>query len=207
MLVFGTAFAALFLGSILFLTQVWGWSVLQAGFGVAPGPVMVALVAPRAGKLAGRIGQRPILITGGVLYASSGLYRLVHARPEVDYLRDYFPSMVLSGLGVAASSRSSPASSPRRSRAGREGVGGAVAQAVRQFGGTFGVALTIALLGTAGTTVDVFDSIWWLIVVGGLVTSALVLPLHTALHHGTVSAAATVRSVVAPAPRPRTGTP
>ena len=36
MLVFGTAFAALFFGSILFLTDVWGWSVLQAGFGVAP---------------------------------------------------------------------------------------------------------------------------------------------------------------------------
>ena len=60
MLLFGTAFAALFFGSILFLTDVWDWSVLQAGFGVAPGPVVVGLVAPRAGKLAGRIGQRPL---------------------------------------------------------------------------------------------------------------------------------------------------
>ncbi len=100
MLVFGTAFSALFFGSILFLTQVWGWSILQAGFGVAPGPAMVALVSPRAGRLAGRIGQRPILLVGGVLYAGSGLYRLVMLGPEVDYLRTYFPSMVLSGLGV-----------------------------------------------------------------------------------------------------------
>ena len=82
MLVFGTAFAALFFGSILFLTDVWGWSVLQAGFGVAPGPMIVGLLAPRVGKLAGRIGQRPILIVGGVLFASSGLYRLVDARPR-----------------------------------------------------------------------------------------------------------------------------
>ena len=82
MLVFGTAFAALFFGSILFLTDVWGWSVLQAGFGVAPGPVVVGLVAPRAGKLAGRIGQRPLLIAGGVLFASCGLLRLVDARPR-----------------------------------------------------------------------------------------------------------------------------
>ena len=102
MLVFGTAFAALFFGSILFLTDVWGWSVLQAGFGVAPGPVVVGLLAPRAGKLAGRIGQRPILIAGGVLFAGGGLLRLVILGPEVDYLRDFFPSMVLSGLGVAS---------------------------------------------------------------------------------------------------------
>ena len=90
MLVFGTAFAALFFGSILFLTDVWGWSVLQAGFGVAPGPVVVGVVAPRAGKLAGRIGQRPLLITGGVLYAGSGLFRLAMLGPD-----DQLPARLL----------------------------------------------------------------------------------------------------------------
>ena len=150
MLVFGTAFAALFLGSILFLTQVWGWSVLQAGFGVAPGPIVVGLVAPRAGKLAGRIGQRPLLITGGVLFASSGLYRLVMLGPDVNYLRDYFPSMVLSGLGVAFVFPQLSSAVAQALPPGRAGVGGAALQAVRQFGGTFGVALTIAFLGTAG---------------------------------------------------------
>jgi EmrB/QacA subfamily drug resistance transporter len=194
MLVFGTAFAALFLGSILFLTDVWGWSVLQAGFGVAPGPVVVGVVAPQVGKLAGRIGQRPILITGGVLFAASGLFRLVMLGPDVNYLRDFFPSMVLSGLGVAfvfpqLSSVVAQALPP-----GRAGVGAAAAQAIRQFGGTFGVALTIAFLGTAVAVIDGFDPIWWLVVIGGLATSALVLPMHTvnARHRvsGIVAAAA-----------------
>lgn len=88
MLVFGTAFAALFFGSILFLTQVWGWSILQAGFGVAPGPIIVGILAPRAGTLAGRVGQRPILLAGGVLFAISGVLRLALLGPEVDYLAD-----------------------------------------------------------------------------------------------------------------------
>ena len=179
MLVIGTAFAALFLGSILFLTQAWGWSVLQAGFGVAPGPVVVGLVAPQAGKLAGRIGQRPILITGGVLFASSGLYRLVMLGPHVNYLRDYFPSMVLSGLGVAFVFPQLSSAVAQALPPGRAGVGGAALQAVRQFGGTFGVALTIALLGTSGAVVDVHDRIWWIVVAGGLATSALVLPMRT----------------------------
>lgn len=180
MLVFGTAFAALFLGSILFLTDVWGWSVLRAGFGVAAGPVIVGVVAPRAGRLAGRIGQRPILIAGGILYAGSGLLRLTLLTPEADYWRDFFPSMILSGLGVAFVFPQLSSVAAQALPTDRAGVGGAVTQAIRQFGGTFGVALTIAFIGTASVGVDTFDGIWWLIVVGGLATSALVVPLRTA---------------------------
>ena len=181
MLVFGTAFSAMFFSSILFLTQVWDWSILKAGLGVAPGPAIVALVAPRVGKLAGRIGQRPILVVGGLVYAAAGLYRLTMLRPEANYLTDYFPSMVLSGLGVAfvfpqLSSLVAQALPP-----GRSGVGGAALQAVRQFGGTFGVAVTIALLGVGGVdSFNRFDRIWWLIVIGGFATSMLVLPTRSA---------------------------
>ena len=53
-IVFGIAFSAMFLSSILFLTSVWHWSILEAGFGVAPGPLLVALLAPSFGKLAAR---------------------------------------------------------------------------------------------------------------------------------------------------------
>ena len=179
MLLFGTAFAALFFGSILFLTDVWRWSVLQAGFGVAPGPVVVGLVAPRAGKLAGRIGQRPLLIAGGILFASCGLLRLVTLGPDINYARDFLPSMLLSGLGVALVFPQLSSVVAQALPPGRAGVGGAVAQAVRQFGGTFGVALTVAFLGATGAVIDSFDPIWWLIVVGGLATSALVLPMRT----------------------------
>jgi MFS family permease len=205
MLVFGTAFAALFFGSILFLTEVWGWSVLQAGFGVAPGPVAVGLLAPQVGKLAGRIGQRPILITGGVLFASSGLFRLVMLGPEVDYLRDYFPSMVLSGLGVACVFPQLSSVVAQALPPGRAGVGGAAAQAVRQFGGTFGVALTIAALGASGAVIVPYDRIWWIVLAGGLATSALVLPMRTSKADRQVAAIADAdrEPVVAPAHRPR----
>jgi EmrB/QacA subfamily drug resistance transporter len=205
MLVFGTAFAALFFGSILFLTDVWKWSVLQAGFGVAPGPVAVGLVAPQVGKLAGRIGQRPILITGGVLFAGSGLFRLVMLGPHVNYLGDFFPSMVLSGLGVAFVFPQLSSVVAQALPAGRAGVGGAVAQAVRQFGGTFGVALTIAFLGASGAVIDGFDPIWWTVVSGGLATSALVIPMHTSKAHRHVTGIddAAAERVVSPAYRSR----
>lgn len=183
MLVFGTVFSALFLGSIMFLTNVWGWSILAAGFGVAPGPLFVGLISPRIGSLAGRVGQRPLLLIGGAFYASSGAYRLLMLGPESDYLRDFLPSMVLSGIGVGLvfpqlSSVVAQALPPNR-----RGVGGAALQACRQFGGTFGVALTVAFLSAAigaGAALSAYDDIWWSIVVGGLGTSALAMPLRTA---------------------------
>ena len=174
MLVFGTAFSALFLGSILFLTQVWGWSILKAGFGVAPGPIVVGLVTPFVGRLAGRIGQRPIMLAGGVL-------RLIFLTAESNYLWDYFPSMVLSGVGVACLFPQLSSSIAQALPENRRGVGGAALQAGRQFGGTFGVALAIAFVSraSAANALAAFDDVWWIIVLGGLLTSALVFPMRT----------------------------
>lgn len=175
---FGLAFSAMFLGSILFLTQVWGWSILKAGFGVAPGPALVALLAPRFGALAGRIGQRPIIIAGGISYALGGLYRVVMLGGDTNYVVDYLPSMLLTGVGVACclpqlSSIVAQALPPTRI-----GVGGAALQAVRQFGGTFGVAVTVAFLASGAAPLVAFERVWWVIVAGGLATSVLAVPMR-----------------------------
>jgi len=180
--VFGFAFSAMFFGSILFLTNVWNYSILAAGFAVAPGPAFVALISPRMGKLAGVIGQRPIILAGGLFYAAGGLWRVIMLGAQGNYWIDYLPSMILTGLGVAfcipqLSSVVAQALPPNRI-----GVGGAAMQAVRQLGGTFGVAFTIALL--AGTTgldglLGAFNRVWWTIVIGGCIVSLLALPLRT----------------------------
>ena len=178
--VFGIAFTAMFFGSIAFLTQAWEWSVMDAGLGVTPGPALVAVLAPFTGRLAGRIGQRPLLIAGGLVYALGGAWRLVMLEPSPNYVVDYLPSMLFTGLGVSLcfpqlSSVIAQALPPTRM-----GVGGGANQAIRQLGGTLGVALAIALISRpAISVIDAYDAVWWLIVAGGLVTSALSLPLHT----------------------------
>jgi EmrB/QacA subfamily drug resistance transporter len=182
-LVFGIAFSAMFLGSILFLTAVWGWSVLEAGFAVAPGPALVAVLAPRLGALAGRIGQRPIMIVGGIAYAAGGLLRLVMLDAEVNYVIDYLPSMVLTGVGVACCFPQLSSAVAQSLPPNRIGVGGAALQAGRQLGGTFGVALAVAFIGvplSQAEALAAFDRVWWIIVIGGLATSALVARIERA---------------------------
>ena len=46
---------------------------------------MVAVLAPFMGRLAARIGQRPLLLAGGVVYALGAVWRLVALDGEPDY--------------------------------------------------------------------------------------------------------------------------
>ncbi|MCY1058567.1 DHA2 family efflux MFS transporter permease subunit [Nannocystis sp. SCPEA4] len=178
---FGAAFTAMFLASVLFLTAVWQWSILAAGFGIAPGPLLVAVLAPRFGRLAARIGQRPLLVAGGLLFALGGLWRLWLLGAEIDYVRDYLPSMLLTGTGVALCLPQQASVVGQALPPNRLGVGNAVHQALRQFAGTVGVALAIGL--TAGASgaaaLASFDRVWWVMVVGGLATALCSLPLRT----------------------------
>ncbi|CAN5606162.1 DHA2 family efflux MFS transporter permease subunit [soil metagenome] len=179
---FGTAFTAMFFGSFLILTQVWDYSVLRAGLGISPGPLVVAVLAPRFGKLAGRIGQRPLLITGGIAFALGGVWRMVAMGAEAHYVADYLPGTLLTGLGVALCLPQLASVTSQALPANRLGVGGAANQAVRQFGGTLGVGLTIAFISQPSSVqaaLDNFDRVWLLLVIGGLATSLLSLPLVT----------------------------
>ena len=186
---FGTAFTAMFFSSILFLTQVWGYSILRAGFGVAPGPALVAVLAPNMGNLAGRIGQRPLLLVGGLAFAIGGLWRLVFLDGTPSYVTAYLPSMLFTGIGVAMCLPQLSSVVAQSLPPNRLGVGGGSNQAIRQFGGTLGVALTIAFIASPTSLAEAlshFDLVWWLLIVGGLLTSVLSMPLMTRrTAHGT----------------------
>jgi len=182
---FGVAFTAMFFGSYLLLTELWGWSVLEAGLGISPGPILVGILAPGFGRLAGRIGQRPLLVAGGLAFAAGGVWRLVAIGTTPAYLTAYLPAMLLTGLGVALTLPQLSSVTAQALPPNRLGVGGAANQAIRQLGGTFGVAFTIALLAGAGvgasgqSLLHAFDKVAWLLIAGGLLTSLLVLPLRT----------------------------
>src|SRR6202035_2307981 len=67
--VFGTAFGAMLLLVTLWCQDVWGWSALRTGLGVAPGPLLVPFWAIAAGPLARRIGPGPVAAAGRGVYA------------------------------------------------------------------------------------------------------------------------------------------
>src|SRR4051794_27204497 len=181
MIIYATGFTAMFLGNILFLTTVWGYSILRAGLAISVGPLIVAVTAPFFGRLAGRIGQRRLLVPGGLIWAAGGLFLLARATTTADYLGTYLPAVVMAGLGVALVLPQLSSAAVQGLPPDRFGSGSAVNQAVRNLGSTFGVALVIAFTTglAAADALDGFHHVWWLLVVSGVLVSALSTRLRT----------------------------
>ncbi len=175
MLIFAIGFSAMFLGNVLFLTGVWHYSILRAGMAISVGPLIVAIAAPLFGKLAGRVGQRRLLIPGGIVWGLSGLLLINRVTLQPDYVGHYLPSVILSGLGVAMCLPQLSSAAVQGLPPHRFGSGAAVSQAVRNLGATLGVAAAVAFTAglVPGTAIDSFHHVWWLLVTSGVAVSLL----------------------------------
>jgi len=162
-LLFTVAFAATLLGNVLFLTGVWGWSVLHAGVALAPGPVCAALTAVPAGRLAARVGQARVAAVGCLLFAAAAAWAAVGMESEVVYASVLLPSWMLGGIGVgltlAPLSSAAAASLPPA----RFATGTAVFTMARQLGAVLGVAILVALIGAPAphAALAAFRDGWW----------------------------------------------
>ena len=155
--VYAAGFFAMLLGNILFLTGVWGYSIMAAGLAVTPGPVVVAIIAGPVGKLAGRIGFRPVLLFGSTCFALGlGSYLwLVSATP--DYLGTWLPGTLLVGVGVGFTFPVLSAAAVSSLPPARFAVGSAVNQTARQIGGALGISVLVVLIGSPESGVDPLD--------------------------------------------------
>jgi MFS family permease len=175
--VFGIAFTMMFLGSFLFLMGLWGYSQGLAGWAVTPGPLMVIPVAIAAGRVAGRIGHRPLLIAGGVLYALVQAWLALRIGSTADFLFTWLPAQLAGGAAVGLVLPALSGAAVAKLGAARFGVGGGVNNAMRQMGGAIGAALALALVGQAGAGLAQFQFLHLVLAVLGLATAALCLPV------------------------------
>jgi EmrB/QacA subfamily drug resistance transporter len=192
MLTFSIGFSAMFLGNILFFTKVWGYSISRAGMAVSAGPLVVAATAPYFGRLAGRIGQRTLLIPGGLLWGAGGMLLLWRVTATPDYLNHYLPAILLTGLGVSLCLPQLSSASVQGLPPDSFGAGSAVTQAVRNLGATIGVSLVVALTSDlAAAPLPAFHRVWWLLVASGASVSALstLLPRKRPVQSALVQAA------------------
>jgi predicted MFS family arabinose efflux permease len=97
---FGTAFSMMFLTFFFYMMNVWHFSLPEAGLAVTPGPLLVIPTAIVTGRLATRLGHRPFLVGGSLLYACSSVWFLLVPGTEVHYLSHWLPGLVMSGIAV-----------------------------------------------------------------------------------------------------------
>jgi EmrB/QacA subfamily drug resistance transporter len=179
-LAFGIAFSMVFFAMFFFLMQVWHYTLPQAGLAVSPGPLLVVPVAMVSGRIAARVGHRPLLVLGSLLYAAGGLWLYLRVGTTPDYLGVWLPGLLMTGTAVGMVLPSLSGAAVARLPPARFGVGSAVNQAVRQMGSVLGVAATVAFVGHAGPQIADFRSLYLTHVALALITAMLCLRIDTA---------------------------
>ena len=126
-----------------------GHGPLGAGLRLLPWGIAPFLIAPRAGALADRIGERLLVIIGLLCLAVGMAWIALIAAPGLGYLALVAP-MSLVGVGFAlaipAVTRAVIANVPRADIGKASGA----FSTMRQLGGAFGVAILAAVFAAAG---------------------------------------------------------
>lgn len=85
---------------VIFLQQVAGYSALQAGLALLPVTIIMFLLSPRFGALAGKLGPR-LFMAAGPLVAAGGFFLMLRVQQQVAYVGALLPGVVVFGLGLS----------------------------------------------------------------------------------------------------------
>jgi EmrB/QacA subfamily drug resistance transporter len=141
-------------GGIFFMAQFQqvslGQDPLGGGLRLLPWGVAPFLIAPWSGRLADRIGERPLVASGLLLQAAGFGWIAAVASPRVGYPA-LLGAMIISGTGIAlalpALTKVVVSSVPPADIGKASGV----FSTMRQLGGAFGVAILAAVFAAGGS--------------------------------------------------------
>lgn len=145
-------FAALF-GAVFFAAQLMqtglGHGPLGAGLRLLPWTGTFMTVAPIAGAMADRIGERPLLVCGLLLQAAGLAWLALVVDPGVGYGALLGP-LVVAGVGVSLAIPSAQNAVVATVAEADLGTAAGANSMMRELGGVFGVAVAVAVFGGAG---------------------------------------------------------
>ena len=173
-LLFMAAFGAGLLSVILWMQNVWGYSALRSGLGIAPGPLMVPIFVAVTHRLSQRVPAGRLAALGCALFAAGGVVTLlsVHERPS--YVAELLPGWLVMGIGVGFALPTILSSATADLPPARVATGSAVVNMARQVGSVLGISLLVAVLGTPtgyAATHAAFQRVWWVLAGFGLLAA------------------------------------
>jgi len=147
----------------LFLSDVWDYSNIQIGLAMTPGPLVLVVCAPVAGRLVNRYGYRELMVLGATLATLGTAWMAWRLRPGEVYVRAFLPGTMLIGIGMASMLGPANAAALRDIPGEQLGAANAAFNTARSASSAFGVAITTAIIGAAavGSRLDEFRLGWW----------------------------------------------
>jgi EmrB/QacA subfamily drug resistance transporter len=130
---------------VLFLQQVSGYSALAAGMAGVPITLILFLVSPRTGALAGRYGPRFFMGFGPII-AALGFLLMVRLGAQVHYWTQLFPAIILFGIGLSITVAPLTAAILGDVTPVQAGIASAINNAVARIAGLVAVAAVGAIV-------------------------------------------------------------
>jgi EmrB/QacA subfamily drug resistance transporter len=145
---FGSLFSCVFFFPQL-LQNVMGNDALDTGLKLMPWTVTFITVAPIAGTLADRIGERPLMVAGLALQAAGAMWLALIAAPGMAYSHVLAP-FIVAGVGISMAIPAAQASVVGSIAVEDAGKAAGANSMMRELGGVFGIALAVAVFAGAG---------------------------------------------------------
>jgi predicted MFS family arabinose efflux permease len=147
--ILGTYMSFQFIGS-LYMQSLRGWSPLEMAMAFLPAGILIATIAPRAGKLIGRFGPRWLIFAGFVAY--TGSYVLFsQVQEHSSYLAVMLPSMLLIGVAFPFSFTGAYVQATTGVAEAESGVAAGVLQTGYQVGAAVLLAIVTATMSATHT--------------------------------------------------------
>lgn len=172
-----------------YLQRVWGWSVLEAGFAIAPSPLLSALLAPISGRIADRFGARPLLVLCGVSGAAGMTAHLLFTGLTPSFVAGVLVPGLLLGVCSANGFSLIVGAAMRDVPPHRFGMAGAGRTTVFQLATAVGIAVGAAIAGRErppAEWLDAFRASWVVALVLMLVLAVSMFVAYPAgpMRHG-----------------------
>jgi EmrB/QacA subfamily drug resistance transporter len=153
----GVAASFLFYGSmygvVFFLPQFFqttqGFGPLGAGLRLLPWTATLFVFAPIGGGLVNRLGERPLVVVGLLMQALGFAWIGLITAPDVAFVHLVAP-LVLAGAGVSMAMPAAQHAVLGAVAANEVGKASGIFNMSRFLGGTFGIALVVAVFAAAG---------------------------------------------------------
>jgi EmrB/QacA subfamily drug resistance transporter len=148
-LTFASLFAAVFFYAQL-LQTVLGYGPLGAGLRLLPWTATFMTVAPIAGAMADRIGERPLMVAGLSLQAAGMAWLALIVEPGMAYSEMLAP-FIVAGVGVSMAIPAAQNSVVGSVAEDALGKAAGTNSMMRELGGVFGIAVAVAVFAGAGS--------------------------------------------------------
>ncbi|HSX45171.1 MAG TPA: MFS transporter [Candidatus Saccharimonadales bacterium] len=165
---------------IIFVQSVGGYSALNAGLSFVPVTIILFLLSPKFGGLAGKYGPRFFMAIGPIVGAI-GFLLLLRVNADINYWSQIFPAIMVFGLGLSMTVAPLTAAILGDIDSRNAGVGSAINNAVSRIAGLIAIALIGLVIGADAFTgsvshgVDAFHkaaiTMAVLLLIGGIVSA------------------------------------